>query len=637
MRRIQTRSVCGFLALIIMMLSVSCSTEYQDMKDMDNGPLDVGLYAGGGSQTRTHMQQDGLSAVWESGDELALWAENSSGSYVLDNQIFKTYGLDDRRGFFTSTLASAMPEDTYTYYCCYPVPVKADGTKVTFEIPAVQDGKVSGGTDVMIATPVQHGPLTAIPELDDHSGMSMSMNRMLHQFRFYIPGDNTVLGNEQITRIVLTFPRNVVGALALDLSDIDADAVLGNGGNKVTLNLASPLKVSSAAAEYACVAIAPTAFAEGETMRVQAYTSSMIAQVDSIDLCARDFQAGHSTPVKLKVNAITDYPYKISFKLSSNNLGEKPNSITLAAPSGCIWSDGGSNVYTYSPGGKIEVNQEFTIRFEDAAAYRAFSGKSISVTYDSDNALTYQTVTVPDLASVNSASVSLTVPYLFFEDFSSIPSYSDGHDAPTVGTNSDTYKGITELSSTSLNNWYGTRIGVQGGTAMRICCRYEHVLLAGAYYKGRAYTPFLSGIKDGKDVKISVSFRYGSNREERKPLFGSRPNKSAIMYFGVNTQSTVINPDQSEGDLIDSVTGMIAGSGFSSSTPTSLSPMVIKGEKMSTSGGSYTSFEGTKNVTIDNVDNGMRLAWIVTTDNTSSNTNGNYWLYIDDIKVQIAN
>lgn len=605
---------------------------------MNDGPLEVGFYAGGGTQTRTHMLPNGLSAVWDAEDELALWARNSSGSYVLNNQLFKTYGLDESRGFFTTTLASAMPDDTYTYYCCYPAPVAADGTKVTFDIPAVQDGKVSGGADVMIADPVVYGPLAAIPEVEDHSGMSMSMNRMMHQFRFYVPEDNTALGDEQITRIVLTFPRNVVGKVALDLADIEAGATLTEGGTKITMDLASPLKVSSETEKnYACVAIVPTAFAAGETMRVQAYTSSMIAQVDPIDLSARDFQAGHSTPVKLKVNAITDYPYKISFKLSANNLGEKPNSITLTAPSRCIWSEGGSNVYTYAPGGKIEVNQEFTFRFEDAAAYQAFSGKSISVTYDSDNALMYQTVTVPNLASVNSASVSLTVPYLFFEDFSSIPSYSDGHDAPTTGTNSDTYKGITELSSASLNNWYGARIGVQGGTAMRICCRYEHVLLAGAYYKGRAYTPFLSGIKDGKDVKISVSFRYGSNREERKPLFGSRPNKSAIMYFGVNTQDVVTNPDQSEGDLIDSVTGMIAGSGFSSSTPTSLSPMVIKGEKMSTSGGSYTSFEGTKNVTIDNVDNGMRLAWIVTTDNASSNTNGNYWLYIDDIKVQIAN
>jgi hypothetical protein len=82
---------------------------------------------------------------------------------------------------------------------------------------------------------------------------------------------------------------------------------------------------------------------------------------------------------------------------------------------------------------------------------------------------------------------------------------------------------------------------------------------------------------------------------------------------------------------------MIAGSGFSSSTPTSLSPMVIKDETLVSTGGSYTSFEGTKTVTVTNVDNGMRLGWIVSTNNTSSNTNGNYWLYLDDIKVQIAN
>lgn len=32
----------------------------------------------------------------------------------------------------------------------------------------------------------------------------------------------------------------------------------------------------------------------------------------------------------------------------------------------------------------------------------------------------------------------------------------------------------------------------------------------------------------------------------------------------------------------------------------------------------------------------MRLGWIITTDNSSSNTNANYWFYIDDIKVQIV-
>jgi hypothetical protein len=69
---------------------------------------------------------------------------------------------------------------------------------------------------------------------------------------------------------------------------------------------------------------------------------------------------------------------------------------------------------------------------------------------------------------------------------------------------------------------------------------------------------------------------------------------------------------------------------------TSMNPRAMNGETIPNSGGSYTSFNGTKNFTIENVDCGMRLGWIVTTDNTEDSTNGNYWVYLDDIKVKIA-
>jgi hypothetical protein len=81
---------------------------------------------------------------------------------------------------------------------------------------------------------------------------------------------------------------------------------------------------------------------------------------------------------------------------------------------------------------------------------------------------------------------------------------------------------------------------------------------------------------------------------------------------------------------------MIAGSGFSSATPSSLSPKAIDGEYLDKENGSYTSLPKTKTLIIDGVDKYMRLGWILTTDNTASNTNANYWFYIDDIKVQIA-
>lgn len=630
------KTVCSALLAAAILLLGSCSPDMSTTPMEPANEITVGLYAGDG-QTKTTMLSNGLSAAWEAGDQLAVWAKNQSGSYVLSNQIFKTYGIDSGRGFFTSSLSSAMPQDRYTYYCTYPAPVSVSGEQVTFNVPANQDGRVSAGADIMIASPVVSGPLQAIPEIEDHSTMAMQMNRMMHQFRFYIPEGHTAIGNERITKLVLTFPQDVVGKATFNMTDPDAAGVLSSGGKQITLNLVDGLYASSAQSqEYACMVMMPRSFAQGEMLQVKAYTADKIAVIDPIDLKGRNFQAGHSTPVQLIVKQIKEYPYQLTFKVAANNLGEKPNSITLTAPSSCVWEGHSSNVYTYAPGRKIEVGEQIIIRFEDEAAFKAFSGKSIAVKYDTDNTLTSQNVTIPNLSSANSATLSLTVPYLFYQDFSGVGSFNDGHDSPTVGTASDTYKGISEFSSNGLPGWYGARVGVQGGTALRICCRYEHVLLAGAYYKGRVYTPFLSNIKDGKDVKISVSFRYGSNRDERDPLLGSPPKKQALLYFGVNTQSAVTNPDEIEGDLIDNVTGLVAGSGYASATPSSLNPMVIKGEAMSTSGGSYTSFEGTKNVTIDNVDNGMRLGWIVTTNNTSSNTNGNYWLYLDDVKVQVA-
>ena len=634
------------LGAFLMLLSLaSCVGDELRQGPSKNEPVEVGLHVGGGHdcgqdggqvETRTEMGDNGLSAYWADDDKLSVWARTSSGSYVLSGQIFTTYGLDGRHGYFTSTLASAMPEETYTYYCCYPTPISVSGTNVTFSVPAQQDGKASSGADIMIADPVQHGPLTAVPEVEDHSGLSLQMNRMMHQFRFQVPSSDSQLKGAAIEKIRLNFPVNVVGNVQLDLSDPNKKAALSNGGKEIILDLKEP--VDAQKQNYACVAFVPTQFSQGQSLQVKAYTADKIVNIDPIDLRSRNCQAGHSTPVMLIIKSVTDYPYQITFKVSANNLGENPNFIKLEAPSGCRWPDSGTNVFTYEPGRQITLGEEIVFRFEDEAQYRAFSGKNISVTYDSDHAVTRQSVTVGNLSSADKASVALSVPYLFSEDFSGISSFNDGHDNPTVGTSSDTYKGITELSSktSALSGWYGTRIGGQSGTSIRICCRYEHVLLAGAYYKGRVYTPFLSNIKDGKDVKITVSFRYGSNRNERDPLLGSRPDKSPVMYFGINTQEQVINPDQNEGNIIDQITGLIGGSGYASSAVTSLSPMAIKGETLPKTGGSYTSFAGTKSVTIDNVDNGMRLAWVLSTDNTASNTNANYWLYLDDIKVSIT-
>lgn len=641
MRRIYIEIVCRLLiAIAVAMLIVSCRDVGMGVepahKDLE--PQLVGFYAGG-AQTRTEMLDNGLSTVWVADDQIALWARGSSGSYALSNQVFKTYGLDSQRGFFTTELASAMADDTYTYYCCYPVPSSVNETKANLYVPTVQDGKVIGGADIMVATPVQHGALARVPEPEDHSGMSMTMNRMMHQFRFFIGTGGEKLQGAGITKMVLTFPTAVVGNVQVDYTDPNVNPVLTSGYRSITMNLKDELTLEKD--NYACVAFVPSEFKSGDSLQVKAYTSDKIVQLDPIDLKARNFQKGHSTPVKIIIKDVIDYPYKMTFKLAGNNLGENVNSITLTAPKGCSWTENGSEVYTYTTGKEIMTGEEIVFRFEDKAQYRAFSGKSISVTYDSENAITYQAVTVPDLSSSNSASVSLTVPYLFYEDFSAIPSFNDGHDSPTVGAKSDTWVGITDVSdhTSALDGWYAARIGGQAGKAVRICCRYEDVLGTSAYYKGRLYTPTLSRIKDDKLVKISVSFKYSGNRDEMKTIINwqyKAPDKSPVLYYGIYYNEEITNPDEMSGDFIDSITGLITGAGFRMNKPASLSQMNADGFYLSKTGGSYTSFTGTKTVTYENIDNGMRLAWILSTDNTQGSVNANYWFYIDDIKVQIA-
>lgn len=631
MRQNWTKFVHALNTLALLFLLPGCQEVAQEKSLFQ---YEVGIHAGG-VHTRTDMLSNGLSAKWVDGDELAVWAKSSAGDYVLTRQIFYTYGTDVSRGFFTSVMDTPMSEGTYTYYCCYPAPVSNEGTKVMFNIPSAQTGLADGGTDVMIADPVQHSALTALPEIEDHSRMSLKMNRMMHHFRFYIPSENTVLENEKINKLVLTFPSPVVGNLTLDLANPSASGVLTDGSNELVLNFAEPVSASVAAPEYLYALIAPTDFEDGQMLNLKAYTENKIVKFDPINLKGRDFQAGHSTPVVLNPKELADFPYVITFTVSDNNLGENPYSIKLIAPSGCKWPQTGTNEYVYEPGREISTGENIYFRFPEYDDYKAFSNKDITVIFESENALCTVAAkmgSVPDGVASHSSSMSAAVPYLFYEDFSGVPTFNDGHDNPKVGTGSDTYADILELSSKTslLSNWYAARIGTQSGTAVRICCRYEHVLLKGAFYKGRLYTSFLSNIKEGKKVKVTVSFKYASDKNENKPLFGSKPNKNGVLYFGFDSHDVIENEDNM------GLAGLGGDVGYTSAVPSAFSPTLINGEKLSASGGSYTSFHGTKTLTAEGITNMMRLAWVYSTDNTSSNTNANYWLYLDDIKVQIA-
>ena len=612
----ETGKVLCVLLLSAFMTS-SCQTDGMLWERSQSQPVEVGFYAGD-ALTRTTILPNGLSAVWQPGDQLALWARNSAGDFVLQNQIFRTFGLGDKRGFFTSTLASDMPESAYTYYVCYPAPTSVNGTQATFGLPSVQDGKASSGADIMVANPVQHGPLTSVSESADQGCLSMQMNRMMHQFRFYVPSEDSNLNGESIERIVLSFPTPVVGNVQLDLTDPSKSAVLLSGYRDVNLNLEEPL--TREAQNFACVSFVPTKFTAGQYLDIKAYTDDMIVELDPIDLCAKNCLAGHSTPVMLIVKALKEYPWQIKVRLSANNLGENVKSISFNAPGGCVWPDSNSNVYTYNPGREINVGDEFVFRFADEAQYRAFSKQNIAITYDSDNAITYQNVTMPDLSANDKVSVSLTVPYLFYEDFSTIADFNFDVVTGAQGTAVTGYDlSIPNSQKKNVNpglrsGWTGARTGGGVGQSIRVGSRVDRVWGYTHTY-GRLDSPAMSALKDGVEVTVSVMFNYSGGRDGDK---GYSPR-------------AVVGYTTSEGP-INGKTGSFSSD--EDGWENILDPILVPSISVS---GTYSSITQSMSTTMSGFTNQCRLSWMIRGSGEGGFiSNGNQWMYIDNIRVKIA-
>lgn len=622
---------CWTVVRVLLLLSITLQVSCQDAITDECRPdaHEVGFFAAD-SKTRTEMLPDGLGAVWTSGDEISLWAVSSSGEKILENQVFKTYALDGQAGYFTSTLQSPMPDDTYTYFGCYPQPVSADGVLATFSIPSVQDGKVTGGADIMAAVPVQHSALTALPDIEDHSGLSVTMSRVTHQFRFYVPADDELLGDEKIERIIMDFPEPVTGTATLDLSAPDSGLQLIDGQTAAELDLAEPVGVSNGGEfQYACFAFAPVSFAEGQHLQIiKAYTDDKIVYFDSIDLKGKDCQPGHSTPVRLKVRELADYAGIIYMNVDVNNLGENPQKITFTAPSGCKWGDGGSNVFVYEPGREIAVGEVVAFKFEtDLDAYLAFSNKEITVTYESENALLEETLTMPAVTSQGSVSVSLAVPYLLFEDFSCIYAQGESYGNNDYASEDRSQPGSSLDGCMSHTGWNAARYWTTGNS-IRINTRYQCVKIFVAfasYHHGRLDTPPLTGLKEGRRVNLKVTYDAGGNLHSSSSAEVSNVN----LCIATHSNAGVLN-------------GIPTGtSGINSNYDTSLTDFGTRQDSQSLSsdfgdndfGLTFPTYESE----ILKADSSTRIVfYVIYTASESFASNAEFNVYLDNIKVQIA-
>lgn len=621
-RAVAKREMNRLFATIISLVcltAVSCSTE-KIPTDVEQGPVTVAFRADN-AVTRTQINGDGHSTSWQKGDRIALWARNGAQEFTLANQTFSIFYREsgNTQAYFTSTLPQAMPEGRYTYYAAYPLPESVEGTQATFAIPGVQDGRVSGGADIMVAVPAeasQLGPLEADPDL------SLTMRHKLHVLRFYIPEGHNTLG-EPVERIVVTMPQNISGKATTDITDAGAAMTLAEGSNTVEMQLANPIDASTADGyQYACAAIFPSEqYGPDDVMQVLLYSQNYATSVDNILLAGRTFAAGHVTPVSIKPSQEKQIRPKLRFRIATNNLGEDIQKITITAPDNINW-DLSVNVpasYTYTFGEKditisapkgntIGADDYFEFAFYNKADIEILEGKTITVTYESQSAIVTSMVTIPAGASTsNPATINLDVPYLYYEDFSSLSSSFENHTEHTVSDSGN--PDAIWLNDYGLNEWSGARIGGKTDIGIRICCRYESGMWVKAIYRGRVDSAPMAAIKKGKNVKVRVYFDYSSAQ--------SHNNGQTTYWAGTTTNTDKLKGDTDIENIIIQETAIDRDFDISETDKSY--------ETRHTN--SYDATCGPES----------RLSWRVGTNRGGEfGSNGNYWLYIDNIRVQIV-
>ena len=592
--RYNYEKILSLLVVVFLSAMSACTSSIQKPAD---GPVRV-AFALSDEDTKTVLEPESGFFSWETDDRIAVWAYDASGSSVLESQPFTLLarGNSNRRAYFTSVLPSAMTEGDYSYYLAYPYPESVSGTTAVFTLPSVQDGKASGGTGICVSDRVAAGALQPFDEtapVDRTLSFNAGLRHILHYLRFYVPEGCNILG-EPIKSIEFTMPQPTAGEVHVNV--LDRSASLSGGGNKIKLNLEELLAEN----EFAAAGIFPpqSTYAEGDYMNIRVFSENAYSDLEPISLAGRNFQAGHITSVPMRITSIGQI-YNIYFSFVSNNLGEEVQKITVSLPSP-ITSDGVSRrdfVFSHEDGSAISLGETFRISTIEAAEFAALSSLSASVTYESENAIVSESLSFPAFVqSDTSCSLSLNCPYLFFEDFSTLEAFSS-NDAYESGFSTGSKSGLS-----FANGWTAARAGGQAGTAIRLAARRE----TSADYGSRCDSPQLTGIKEGHNVSLKLSFDYSMNRQEG----GIVKNVGQTVYVGWTTE-----------------TGALKSGSESGTFPASF--------YINETTGSYTNIDKTYELVLDDMDSSKRLSIRTNTDYYAFN-NSTCWLYIDNIKVTIT-
>lgn len=591
-------------------LSASCSRAICIPGSEEEFPLtgETGFYIEN-SGTKTEVSENGRSIVWNKGDRLYLWAaDNATGELTLDAARFTVYaGSGTGRTYFTSALASPMPEGTYKYAACYPEPDSSEGSRVSFRVPAIQDGGIAG-VDFMVSAPEEGGRLNPLKSVEDYSTLSMRLSHKMHLLRFFIPEDHEGAA-DGLSSFTVTLPQGAVGTYSCDLFNQEQEEYSPDGGRTIDMNLSEMLYPSPEnSRSYAYAAVLPFSGSDGDRILFSANPINIKTDFNAINIGTRDFKAGHVTSVA--VRPVIKDTRDFSIRLEDNLVGEPVRKLRLTGPEGLVWSGSGSNVIELAKGDTLAFDTVFTCRYRlSQELYDSLEsdGSEILVEMISDHVNSKDRIALDrDNRDDFHLSAGVTAPYLLAENFDGVSDFSN-HDAATNGYQGDAGN---NFSVTFLDGWSGGRAGGSAGRCVRIAGRRESVLNRDTHYWARMDSAPLSEITS--PVDIEVIFDYGTD-EQGFVSRGSYTYVGQTFYVGYvqGTEVRASGSDEISGD-----------SGFTTFDRD----------------GSFDLTPNTMAVTIPQMEPGSenRITWRNNPGNKSEfGGNSTVWLYVDNVKVRV--
>ena len=550
------------------------------------------------AETRTELLEDGFSVKWGGDDRIALWARSEDGAYAFAGQSFSLYSyILANEARFTGTITE-MAGGNYRYFASSPLPERIEGPKAVYTIPAVQDGIYRSERDLLVAYPVEGAQLGA----DAAENPRMIMRHLCHALRIRIPEGRNRWG-KPVSRLLVEFPVPVAGELSFDVSDPEATVTLAGASNAVELQFPEGWDESPAdEPRYAWVFVAPGKL-DGRIAFTPLFDDGYCAETLSTPVLSKTMAAGHVTPVTLTISDAEQLVTWIDFTIDPSRLGEPVNTLSITAPEGAYFRGDATQADLSARDGKYSVG--YYAKFYQAA----FDGATMPATYDSDNAVVSNTITLGSLAADSRNTVAIQTPWLFEEDFSNTR-YSEEY-FDNNGRNNDHSTATKWADEAGLSGWSGNQYYIAIGKALAIRHKTERVFLLGTY-RGRVDSHPISHLKEGAAVKVNVTFKYTGN--------SANSNSTPVLNYGSTTDQSALAGYYQGGS------GAIKGGSTIEN---------VAGSKNCSKSGSIDAIDETAEFSITACTNRHRLSWDCYV-STSRNNTSNQWVFIDNICVSIA-